>query len=145
MIERMKADIKELFAVMIPCKNVILRDQAEEDIADEIRWMTEETGWIKADTPWEPVAQIDPDELKDRMMMNIAGTNEKTVRNRMEIVAEGVHIGFVCAYPFTAASQQDSENNRAEQKAVGIEICEPAFRNRGYGTGALQAWSCYQR
>ena len=50
--------------MMISFNKIVLRDQIKSDIDDEIRWMTEETGWIKADTPWESVIQIDPEQLK---------------------------------------------------------------------------------
>ena len=63
---------------------IYLKDFTEHEIEDEIRWMTTETEWIKADTPWEP-----------------------------------------------------------ERTAVGIEICDSSFWNKGYGTEALKEWIKY--
>ena len=57
--------------MMISFNKIVLRDQIKSDIDDEIRWMTEETGWIKADTPWESVIQIDPEQLKKQMMRTL--------------------------------------------------------------------------
>ena len=129
--------------MMISFNKIVLRDQTKNDIDDEIRWMTEETGWIKADTPWEPVIQIDPEQLKKQMMQNISRLNPGSVRNRLEITVAGRHIGFVSVYPFESSAIQIPVQSASEKKAVGIEICEPAFRNRGYGTDALRAWIHY--
>ena len=129
--------------MMISFNKIALRDQIKNDIDDEIRWMTEETGWIKADTPWEPVVQTDIEQLKTDMLQNIACLKPETVRNRLEITVDDRHIGFVSVYPFESPAVQQSEQNSPKKKAVGIEICEPAFRNHGYGTDALRAWIQY--
>ena len=129
--------------MMISYNKVVLRDQNENDINDEIRWMTEETGWMKADTPWEPILPTDAEQLKAQLMQIISCLNPEAVRNRLEITVEDRHIGFVSAYPFEQSSDYISVPGSPETIAVGIEICEPAFRNRGYGTDALRAWIHY--
>lgn len=37
----------------IEYKDIVLRDYKEEDIADDIRWMTVETAWSDWDAPWK--------------------------------------------------------------------------------------------
>lgn len=61
-------------------------------------------------------------------------------RNRLEIEVNGVHIGFVTIYPLEEDDSSGLPGNGPGKQAVGIEICEPAFRNHGYGTAALKAW-----
>ena len=129
--------------MIIPYNKVLLRDQDEKDIEDEIRWMTKETGWIKADTPWESIMQVNTDELRNQIIENISFIKPDIIRNRLEISVEGKHIGFVSVYPFEVNTNQKSVQYTIEQKAIGIEICEPAFRNQGYGTDALHAWVNY--
>ena len=97
--------------MMISFSKIVLRDQIKSDIDDEIRWMTEETGWIKADTPWESVIQIDPEQLKKQMMQNISRLNPGAVRNRLEITVAGRHIGFVSVYFFFFFFFQHADQN----------------------------------
>ena len=68
--------------MMISFNKIVLRDQIKSDIDDEIRWMTEETGWIKADTPWESVIQIDPEQLKKQMKLQKLKRFKKELRNQ---------------------------------------------------------------
>jgi hypothetical protein len=114
--------------MMISFNKIVLRDQIKNDIDDEIRWMTEETGWIKADTPWEPVIQIDPEQLKKQMMQNISRLNPGSVRNRLEITVDDRHIGFVSVYPFEVSAVQHADQNTLENKAVGIENMRTCFQ-----------------
>ena len=106
--------------MMISFNKIVLRDQIKSDIDDEIRWMTEETGWIKADTPWESVIQIDPEQLKKQMMQNISRLNPRSVGNRLEITVDDRHIGFVSVYPFEVSAVQHADQNTLENKATVI-------------------------
>lgn len=126
----------------INCGPVILRDYREADIEDDVRWMTTETAWIQADTPWEKLDPIDPEALRADLLTMVDRYSPDDRRSRMEIEAEGIHIGFVCAYPFSADSDVWGASSAY---AVGIEICEPSFWHRGLGTQALGAWMEYLR
>lgn len=117
---------------------VLLRDYRESDIEDDLRWMTTETAWIQADTPWEKFEPADPEELKSDLKSMAGRYAPGQMRSRMEIEAEGRHIGFVCVYPLTAGEI-------SAVRAVGIEICEPAYWRRGFGACALAGWMEYLR
>ena len=47
----------------IEFENIVLRDMAESDIEDYVRWFTTETAWSKTDAPWEP---LESDEETER-------------------------------------------------------------------------------
>ena len=114
---------------------VILRDTRASDIEDEIRWMNTDTDWFYADTPWETLEPVDPEELRREMEGIMAGLKEDSVRWRLEIEASGRHIGLVSSY-FPEGSAV---------RALGIEICEKEFRGRGIGAAALTAFMEYYR
>ncbi len=134
--------------------NLILRDYRLSDIEDEIRWMTEETAWMQADTPWESAEPCAPQELREQMMQMVENMPENAVRWRLEIETEGRHIGFVSSYllneNYTPADwntvdwkQSIPENHLI--RALGIEICEPAYWCNGLGTQALTAFMDYYK
>lgn len=126
---------------------ITLRDYCETDIEDEIRWMNEETAWITADTPWEEIVPVDPDELRANMMAMIESMPPDALRYRMEIMFGERHIGFVCSYPIMEDySPVDYETLTEDTRLIwglGIEICEPDYWHRGIGTEALAAWIQY--
>ena len=53
--------------MIIGSGDVILRDLIASDAEDEVRWMTEETGWISEDSPWETVEPVDAEALRREM------------------------------------------------------------------------------
>ena len=125
---------------------VLLRDFTIQDIEDEIRWMTEQTEWIKSDTPWEDIEPIDIQELRSELQDIADNSLDGFVQNRKEIMVNGHHIGFVSLYPMTLDEYDDIlpiDDKDKEKTAVGIEICEPSFWNQGYGTKALNMWLEY--
>lgn len=130
-------------------QDVILRDQRLSDIADEIRWMNEETAWMKADTPWETFEPVDEGELRAYMTENIENMPEDCLRHRLEIEQDGRHLGFVCAYPlgenYEALDFDKITEGTRTICALGIELCEPDSWGRGIGTGALAAFMDYYR
>lgn len=139
-------DISKGVTVEISYKNIVLRDFCESDIADEIRWSNVETAWMTADTPWEPVVPIDKNEPEAQMLRIISETPADALRPRLEIEAEGKHIGFVCSYPLGEDFEPVTHRRAADAKircALGIEICEPAFWGRGLGARALAAAITY--
>lgn len=129
--------------------SVVLRDYRETDIEDDVRWMTTETGWMQADTPWEEFEPVDPEKLRADLRSMVGRYAPGQMRSRMEIVAGQTHIGFVCTYPLAADFSKDGCVEAAGEKptvrAVGIELCEPSFRRRGLGALALEAWMEYLR
>lgn len=129
--------------------SVILRDYLESDIEDDVRWMSTETAWIQADTPWEEFEPVDLEKLRADLQSMVGRYSPNAMRSRMEIEADGIHIGFVSTYPLTADwSTMDFGSTFADApliRALGIEICEPDFWHRGLGTQALAAWVEYLR
>lgn len=125
---------------------ITLRDFTEHEIEDEIRWMTTETEWIKADTPWESIEPTDADELRKELSDIVKESLEDFVWSRKEVFVDNHHIGFVSKYPLNTSEYVETfplGNNESERTAVGIEICESVFWNKGYGTEALKEWLKY--
>ena len=131
----------------IKYQDIILRDFREADIDDEIRWMNVDTAWMKADTPWEGFEPVDEAELRRDWMENLRNMPPDAVRYRMEIEAEGRHVGFVSAYfideNYEWISFMDIREDSKVYLALGIEICESAYWCRGFGTKALAAFMQY--
>ena len=128
---------------------IILKDFTEQEIEDEIRWMTSETKWMEADTPWESIEPADADELRKEMSDLVKEDLEGFVQSRKEIFIDDHHIGFVSMYPLDTSEYGEilPLAEKEEQKiAVGIEICESSSWNKGYGTEALKVWidHCFQ-
>ena len=82
---------------------ITLRDFTELEIEDEIRWMTTETEWIKADTPWESIEPIDADELRKELSDIVKESLEDFVWSRKEVFVDNHHIGFVSKYPLNTS------------------------------------------
>lgn len=122
---------------------IVLRDSVQSDIDDEIRWMNTDTQWIQADTPWEQVEPVDPIELRTNMLEYICNRPADAIRSRLEITAEGKHIGFVCAYYLQPPADVGQLAKDGQQLALGIEICEPLYWNKGIGTLSMVAWIRY--
>lgn len=125
---------------------IYLKDFTEHEIEDEIRWMTTETEWIKADTPWEPVEPVDEEELRNEFSEIVKESLEDFVWSRKEVFVDDHHIGFVSRYPLETSEYEDAfplGAKEPERTAVGIEICESSFWNKGYGTEALKEWIKY--
>ncbi len=128
--------------VSYPFKNVILRDFRASDIDDEIFWFTGQHPWMDWDAPWEPVETPTRAELEAYLT-----APKPTPRRRLEIEAEGVHIGFVSAYRIGADYDEPTDQELAAgtaRTAVGIDILNDGFWGRGYGAAALAAWLRYR-
>ena len=134
--------------------NIILRDFRPEDIEDEVRWNTTHTEWMKADMPWEEPEPVDADELRAQMTEIMEGTEDEYIRLRLEIVADGRHVGFVSSYLLnedlspvdweTVDFAKNAPDNHAV-RALGIELCESDVWGQGIGAKALQAFMEYYR
>ena len=123
-------------------KNIILRDFRESDVDDELFWFSGHHPWMDWDAPWEPVEPPTRRELEESL-----AREKPTPRRRLEIEAEGVHIGFVSAYRIGAdyGDPTDEELSAGTARiAVGIDILNDGFWGRGCGTTALFAWLRYR-
>ena len=130
---------------------IILRDYIMSDVDDEVRWSTTETDWITIDTPWEDIIPDDPEAIREDMLsyvMMSARVPDSVTRPRLEIEADGRHIGFVSSYYLDSGYNETDWNPRFSsdyRNAIGIEICDRKSRNRGYGQKALMAYIEYHR
>ncbi|MBO4652271.1 MAG: GNAT family N-acetyltransferase [Lachnospiraceae bacterium] len=134
--------------------NIILRDFQPGDIEDEVRWNTTHTEWMKADMPWEEPEPVDEDELRAQMAEIMEGTEDGDIRMRLEIEADGRHVGFVSSYLMnedyspidweTVDFSKNAPDNHAV-RALGIELCESDVWGQGIGVKALQAFMEYYR
>ena len=130
---------------------IILRDYIMSDVDDEVRWSTTETDWITLDTPWEDIIPDDPEAIREDMLsyvMMSARVPGSVTRPRLEIEADGRHIGFVSSYYLDSGYNETDWNplfSSDYRNAIGIEICDRKSRNRGYGQKALLAYIEYHR
>lgn len=128
-------------------KSIILRDYRESDIDDELRWFSTDTDWAVADTPWETLTPLNEAEFRPQMLEMIKNTPQNARRWRFEIESEGKHIGFVSSYYvdefFEFLPFDEIVDSVQVYRAIGIEICECEYRNRGLGTQALEAFIWY--
>lgn len=119
---------------------LILRDMLESDIENYVRWFTKDTEWMNWDAPWE---KIETDEESEReswtaLYKDVLLRPENYERYKFEIEADGVHIGWVCAYTDT-----EYFPNPNEELAIGIDIPERDYRKKGNGAEALRQFIEY--
>jgi len=133
--------------VEIRYRNIVLRDMVEADIADYVRWFTEETQWSRFDAPWEP---IESDAGSERESWSAYYQSVKDLpagvrRWKFEIDCHGRHIGCVSSYPIDAQFEWVDEirDDRKVYRAIGIDICERDVWGKGIGTDALCAFINY--
>ena len=130
---------------------IILRDYMMSDVNDEVRWSTTETDWIALDTPWEEIEQEDPETIRQDMLSYVMMSTripDTVTRPRLEIEADGRHIGFVSSYYLDSGYNETDWNpefSSGYRNAIGIEICDRKSRNKGYGQKALKAYMEYHK
>ena len=108
-------------------KNIVLRYIKESDIADYIRWTTDETEWNDWDAPWE-VEEDDDFVQRQKASLEM----EPHFYSKLEIETDsGRHIGWVSCY--------DIEFEGEEVTAVGIDI--PGLDDRGRVMAKMR-WPC---
>lgn len=132
--------------------NIILRDMEERDIGDEIRWNTVQTQWALWDAPWEMEEELktfDPEAHRKKELEWIAKPKPDH-RRCLEIDTwDGVHLGAVNCYciddgcNWLEKAPDTEEGRKAARWAVGLDICEPAYWNGGWGAQALAAFIRY--
>lgn len=135
--------------MQITYKTIVLRDMLESDIADYVRWFTTQTQWALWDAPWE---QEDTDACAAREQWTRYYDSTKDLpdgerRWRLEIEAEGKHVGWVTSYLMNKQYEWIAADSGKEGQtaflAVGIDICEDGVWGKGVGTCAMQAFIRY--
>lgn len=121
---------------------IILRDMIESDIENYVRWFTTETEWGDWDAPWET---FESDEQTERAAWTeyyewVKALPDDTVRMKLKIECDGVHIGWVSRY-----SDLGYMDNPDGVPAIGIDIPEMQHRHKGAGTQALRLFMDYLR
>lgn len=129
-------------------RDIILRDYKEEDIADDIRWMTEEIAWHEWDAPWEAEEDLnnfDVDNFYEKAMKKLKDKkDDNEFRWRFEIdTKDGIHIGGVNSYFNDEEYNWKSASQGGCLHTLGIDICESSYWCRGYGTQAFTAFISY--
>ena len=114
--------------VILKNKDLIIRNYAKSDIDDDIRWLNETNDWILLDTPWTKIEKVDPNTFRNETLAFIDSVDEQQMQNRYEIDVCEKHVGFLTVYSL------EEDMNKI---AIGIEICEKDYRNKGYGKLAL--------
>lgn len=142
--------MEEFEFMYIQYQDIILRDTRESDIADDIRWNTEETEWALWDAPWEMEEELkafDPEAYRAKELKRLAGPRPDH-RLSLEVeTASGVHIGSVSTYALDEnlewKERVGEEDHKKVRWAVGIDINDPAYWSGGWGTKALTAYIRY--
>jgi len=133
----------------IKFENIILRDMAESDIEDYVRWFTTETEWMKTDAPWE---KEDSNEAAERTSWreyyeSVKDLPDDACRWKFEIEWHGRHIGWVSSYMidenFEWIGADSIQPGQIVHRAIGIDICEPDTWGNGVGTNAMRAFINY--
>ena len=115
------------------------------DIEDYLRWFTVKTEWLNTDAPWEA---IDTDEAAERKSWTdyfetVKDLNDDVLRWKFEIDFDNVHLGWVSSYNIDDNYELFAGTDKNCRKAVGIDICENIFGDRGIGTNALRVFADY--
>lgn len=120
-----------------------LRDMIESDIENYVRWFTVETEWLDWDGPWETFAPTTEEEERANWTdyyHQVRDLSGDVTRYKFEVVADGVHIGWVSRY--TDLGYMD---NSDKIPAIGIDLPEQSARAKGAGTEALRLFIEYLR
>lgn len=119
----------------------------ESDIEDYVRWFTVEREWENWDAPWEKEDTCEETERKKwtEYYQSVKDRTDEDLRNKFEIEYDGRHIGWVSSYHVDENYDwiAKSEGHQTVYRAVGIDICEPGYCNKGIGTNALRLFINY--
>ena len=126
----------------ILCGDIFLRDLGEQDIEDIIRWNTNDNEWMDWDAPWEKDEPFDAHNYRRRKREALATPKEEpSVRREFQIYCGDCHIGWVNAYYID--DNFNYTGTGTGKLAIGIDICEPAYWNKGIGGRAFAAFIDY--
>lgn len=129
-------------------RNIVLRDFRLGDEEDMVRWMTVQTEWHDHDSPWmaeKDLSGFDPEKYRS-MARNYLKNPQRfgeRVTLQIEDKATGRHIGFVSGYCIDKQDEPLPNGEVSFRRAIGIDICEEAFRGEKRGTHALMAFAQY--
>lgn len=134
----------------IKYRDIVLRDMRESDIADEIRWYTEETRWASWDAPWESLEEVknfNPEKCRQEQQAFLA-REKPAIRNVLELdTVAGQHLGTVSSYlideNYDWIARSNVKDGQTVHRTIGIDICESGQWGRGLGKQALSAWLLY--
>lgn len=115
---------------------IIIRNYTEQDILDDIKWFNLENDWIYLDTPWENIEFLDEKNYTLEMRKIFKKNNKKSINSRYEIEINNHHVGFVTVYRLDI-----EEIGLLNKYAIGIEICDKQYRNKGYGKKVLDLFT----
>ena len=129
-------------------RNIVLRDFKAGDEEDMVRWMTVQTEWHDHDSPWlaeRDFKAFDPEKYRSMAREYLQRPRRFGERSVLQIEDEmtGRHIGFVSAYYIGKQDEPLPAGELSYRIALGIDICEPAFRGEQRGTNALLAFVQY--
>ncbi|MCD7747469.1 MAG: GNAT family N-acetyltransferase [Firmicutes bacterium] len=131
----------------IEFENIVLRDMAESDIENYVRWFTTETKWSDADAPWEPIKSDEETERNSwrEYYEAVKDIPDAALRRKFEIEWNGRHIGWVSSYLIDENYEWigKTEEGQIFYRAIGIDICESDVWGNGIGTNALRAFMNY--
>lgn len=127
--------------------DVVLRDMADKDVEDYVRWHTSDTAWAAYDAPWEPVESDEDSERCNwrRVLERVKQLPGDTRRRKFEIQWRGRHVGWVCCYNIDKNYDwlEEEKDGQTVHLTVGIDICESDVWGGGVGTCALGAYMDY--
>lgn len=132
--------------MLIENEKIILRDMQESDIDDIIIWNTVETEWMLWDAPWEHENEEDFDWQQyriNKLKQIHALKDSKEIRTRLEICINNeqqTHIGYISSYHINKEYKIDDNGSNL---AIGMDICSPLYRRKGYGSSAYKLYIKY--
>jgi RimJ/RimL family protein N-acetyltransferase len=114
--------------------NVVLRDRVMSDLECHLRWLCQGE-WRTYDAPWEVADLAGTEEARQRYrerFLESCREEKVTPRKRATITTnQGTPLGWVTRY---------GDHRFSKVWAVGINICEDKYLNKGMGTEALALW-----
>jgi RimJ/RimL family protein N-acetyltransferase len=114
-------------------QSVILRDGELPDMEDYVRWM-KRGEWMEFDAPWETDWQSIPDEeikknYTERFLRDLSVPRRRAIICTKK--GQGKPIGWVNRY---------GDRRFRYAWLIGIDVCEDAYLNKGFGTEAFGLW-----
>lgn len=118
-------------------KKVILKKFKNEDIKEYRDWYTKNTEWQKWDAPW-----IKREFNMDSIIEQRKSNNSRNPIMTFEIyTVSNIHIGWVNAYYID--DKYILTDTKTEKIAIGLDIPNEVYREKGNGTEALDLFITY--
>jgi RimJ/RimL family protein N-acetyltransferase len=123
--------------VLISGRSVLLRDRVPDDVETYLCWMTSGE-WRSLDAPWEGTRDSMDEQTRNDMREKILELYQQELPEPRSFAfvatRNGIPLGWVNRY---------SRGSQEHEWCVGIDLCEDAYLNRGFGTEALTLWVDY--